>query len=670
MVGANDKGQSTIAGDDVEVDYLLVNGTVVTMDAAGTVLPGGAVAIAGSHIVAVGPVEDLRTRFGTREEVDCTGCAVLPGLINAHAHVPMSLLRGLVADVQLDVWLYGYMFPVESRFADAAFTYAGTRLSCAEMIRSGTTTFVDMYYFEEEVARAADQAGLRAICGQTVMRFPTPDSPSYDMGLARARAFIQHWHGHERIIPTIAPHAPYTCTDEIYREAVALAREYNVPLVTHLSETERENKESLQTVNRSPVAYAESVGTFDVKAIAAHCVHTDERDWAILRTHNVGVAPCPSSNLKLASGVAPYAGMLASGVHLGIGTDGPASNDDQDLLAEVHLAAMLPKGLGNDPTLMPAKAALSLATSLGAKAVHLDHLIGSLEAGKRADLIVIDLRSLHAAPRYQYTADAIYNYLVYAAHASDVRHTIVDGRWLMRDRSLLTLDEQQIMHEAQAIADHIDAFLRDREANLLDKILAIGGVQQAEIFEVQVKARSADEARILEVLHSPDITITKSSERTQYDTYFMFDERSRGRVRYREDHRHDAGARLTPKYELTLTVPAAARDLYPHAIVLSRARYTAPANRSLRFYCEYFGTDRVVEIEKHRRRWRIVYKGQGFAVNFDRLEGHPFPGPYLEIKSRTWSQRDAAEKVELIGELLDRLGIAEDQLLRLEYFEL
>jgi 5-methylthioadenosine/S-adenosylhomocysteine deaminase len=655
---------------EVSVDYLLTGATVVTMDEHGTVLPSGAVAIAGNQIVAVGSTDDLRARYEVREEIDCAGCAILPGLINAHAHVPMSLLRGLVADVQLDVWLYGYMFPVESRFADAAFSYAGTRLSCAEMIRSGTTTFVDMYYFEEEVARAADEAGLRAICGQTVMRFPTPDAPSYDRGLERARDFIQTWRDHERIIPTIAPHAPYTCTDEIYHEAVALAREYNVPLVTHLSETARENQESLQSVGRSPVAYAESVGAFEVKAIAAHCVHTDARDWAILHTHNVGVAPCPSSNLKLASGVAPYAGMLAAGLHLGIGTDGPASNDDQDLLTEVHLAAMLPKGLGNDPTLVPARAALSLATSLGAKAVHLDHLIGSIEAGKRADLIVVDLRSLHATPRYRYAADAIYNYLVYVAHAADVRDTMVDGRWLMRDRALLTLDEHEVIREAQAIADRIDAFLREREANLLDKILAIGGVRQAEIFEVQVKARSVDEQRVLEGLGAGDITITKSSERTQYDTYFLFDDPALGRVRYREDHRHDAGARLAPKYELTLTVPAAERDQYPHAIVLSRARYTAPADRSLRFYREYFGAERVVEIEKHRRRWRIVYKGEDFAVNIDRLDGHAEPGPYLEIKSRTWSQRDAAEKAELITELLERFGVDENQLIRLEYLEL
>ena len=649
-------------------DYLLLNGTVVTMDSAGTIIPGGAVAITGRNIVAVGTADQLRERFRSTEQIDCGGCVILPGLINGHAHVPMSLLRGLVADVQLDVWLYGYMFPVESKFADAEFSYAGTRLSCAEMIRSGTTTFCDMYYFEDQVARAADEAGLRAICGQSVMRFPTPDAPSYDAGLERARQFIHAWKDHVRIIPAIAPHAPYTCTDEIYHEAVALAREYDVPLVTHLSETARELKESLESLERSPVAYAESVGAFDVKAIAAHCVHTDDRDWAILRAHGVGAVPCPSSNLKLASGVAPYAEMLAAGVTVGIGTDGPASNDDQDLLTEVHLAALLPKGLGNDPTLVPARQALALATSLGAQAVHLDKLIGSLEAGKRADIIVVDMRGLHTSPRYRYSSDAIYNYLVYAARGSDVRDTLVDGRVLMRDRVLQTMDEAEVKREAQAIAERIDAFLREREMNLLDKILAIGGVRQAETFEVQVKAQLADEANVLEALDDPGITITKASERTQYDTYFLFADPSRGRVRYREDHRHDPGARLTPKYTLTLTVPGAEHDERQHAIVLSRARYTAPADHSLRFYREYFGADRVVEIEKQRRRWRIDYKGEDFAINVDRLAGHP--DPYLEIKSRTWSRRDAEEKAVLIEELLQRFGVAPSQLVPREYVEM
>ncbi|HEX6293435.1 MAG TPA: amidohydrolase [Herpetosiphonaceae bacterium] len=652
------------------IDLLLTGGTVVTMDADGAVLNDGAVAIRGREIVAVGTAAELAGRYTAAETVDCSGCAIMPGLINAHAHVPMSLLRGLVADVQLDVWLLGYMFPVESKFVTPEFSYVGTRLSCAEMIKSGVTTFVDMYYFEDEVARAADESGMRAICGESVMRFPTPDAASYDEGLEYTRQFMAKWRGHDRIIATVAPHAPYTCTDEIYHAAVELAREFDTPLVTHLAETAREVKESLQERKLSPVAYAESVGAFDVKAIAAHCVHTDERDWAILTLHRVGAAPCPSSNLKLASGIAPFAGMLAAGVHLGIGTDGPASNDDQDLLTEVHLAAMLPKGVSGDPTVVPARQALALATSLGAKAVHLDHLIGSLEPGKRADIIVLDLRGAHSSPHYTYAADAIYSQIVYSAHTSDVQHALVDGRFLLRDHQLLTLDEARIKREAQVIADRINEFLIAREVNLLDKIVAIGGVQQDEIFEVQVKARIEDADAITAALDGPEFTITKPSERTQYDTYFLFHDAARGRVRYREDHRHDPGARLDPKYTLMLTVPAAERDDFPHAAVLSRARYTAPADRSLRFYREYFQPDQIVETEKHRRRWRVIYKDEDFAINIDQLVGGVEPGLYLEIKSRTWSLRDAEHKANLIGEMLQHFGVPEDHLVKKEYVEL
>lgn len=655
-----------------QADLLLTNATIVTMDSDGRIVHDGAIAIRGREIVAIGSSAELVDQFPDAETIACDGCAILPGLINAHAHVPMSILRGLVADVQLDVWLLGYMFPVESKFVTPEFVATGTRLSCAEMIRSGTTTFVDMYFYEDEVARAADKAGMRAICGESILRFPTPDAPSYDKGLEYARQFMAKWQGHDRITATIAPHAPYTCTDEIYQHAAALCREFDTPLITHLSETARENKESLAERKMSPVAYSESVGAFAVKAIAAHCVHTDERDWAILTKHGVGAAPCPSSNLKLASGIAPFAGMLQAGVNLGIGTDGPASNDDQDLLTEVHLAAMLPKGVSGDPTIVPARQALALATSLGAKAVHLDHLIGSLELGKRADLIVLNLRTLHSSPRYRYGHDAIYTQIVYSAHARDVRHTLVDGRFLMRDRQLLTIDEGAVMREAQAIADQINAFLSEREANLLDKIVAIGGVQQAEIFEVQVKAHisDADADAIVAALNGPAFTITKASERTQYDTYMLFNDPARGRVRYREDHRRDPGARLDPKETLTLTVPAAERDDFPNAILLSRARYTAPAERSLRFYREYFGPDSVVEIEKQRRRWRVIYKDEDFAINIDRLASATDPGPFLEIKSRTWSFRDAEEKAALIGEMLQHLGISDDQLIKREYVEL
>jgi 5-methylthioadenosine/S-adenosylhomocysteine deaminase len=653
------------------VDILLTNGTVVTMDPVGNVFSHGAVAIRGHEIVAVGDSAELLERYQARETVDCAGCAIIPGLINGHAHVPMSLLRGLVSDQQLDVWLFGYMFPVESRFVDPEFVYTGTLLSCAEMIRGGTTTFVDMYYFEEEVARAADEAGMRAICSQTVMRLPTPDAASYDAGIERARRFMEQWHGHERIIPTIAPHAPYTCTDEIYHEAAALCRRYGVPLNTHLSETAREVAESRVEREATPIAYANRVGAFGVHCIAAHCVHATEDDIVLLRENGVGVVPCPSSNLKLASGIAPIRRFTQAGVRTGVGTDGPASNDDQDMFTEIHLAALLPKGVSGDPTAVPAREALALATSMGARAIHLDHLIGSLVPGKRADITVVELGKLHSAPRYHYAPDAIYSHLVYSARAADVRDVLVDGRWLMRERMLLTLDEADVIRRAQSVAERVDAFLAEREVNLLDKILAIGGVQQDEIFEVQVKAHISDTTaqHTLAMLDDPRITIVKMTERTQYDTYLLWDDISKGRIRLREDHRIDPGSRPEPKYTITLTA-AAERDEYPSAILIGRARYTSLADRTMRFYREYFQPDHVVEIEKRRKRWRILYGGEDFAVNIDTLVGHAQPGPYLEIKSRTWSRKDADQKAALIGELLQLFGVDESALIKQEYVEL
>jgi 5-methylthioadenosine/S-adenosylhomocysteine deaminase len=653
------------------VDLLLTNATVVTMDQHWAIIPQGAVAIRGRMIVAVGTTSELTSSYTANETVDCTGCAILPGLINAHCHIPMSLLRGLVADVQLDVWLFGYMFPVESTFVTPAFVRAGSRLACAEMMRGGITTFVDMYYFEEEVARVADETGMRAICGQTVMRLPTPDARSFDEGLERAKRFIETWVGHERIIPTISPHAPYTCTDAIYKEAAALCRRYGVPLNTHLSETAREVTEMRSEREITPINYAYQVGAFDVRCIAAHCVHATEEDIILLREKGVGVTPCPSSNLKLASGIAPFRRFIQSGIRTGLGTDGPASNDDQDMFAEIHLAALLPKGVSGDPTVVPAREALALATCWGARAIHQEHLIGSVAIGRHADLIVLELGKLHSAPRYTYAADAVYSHIVYSARADDVRDTLVDGRFLMRNRQLLTIDEATVLAEADAIAEQINAFLSVREENLLDKILAIGGVRQNEIFEVQVKALVSPEQAdaISAAIQRDPITITKASERTQYDTYFSWNDPSRGRIRLREDHRRDPGARSEAKYNLTLTTPAERSDR-PFAMQIGRARYTAPADRTLRFYREYFQPDQMIEIEKRRRRWRILYADADFAINIDTLVEHHQPGPYLEIKSRTWSERDAEHKAALIGELLKLFGIDEQALVKQEYVEL
>src|SRR5688572_8329125 len=398
-------------------DLLLTNATIVTMDEQFTVHSDGGVAITGDSIVSVGP--EALGYNGTGRH-DCGGGIVLPGLVNAHTHVPMSLLRGLADDLRLDVWLMGYMMPVEREFVSPEFVRLGTRLGCAEMIRSGITAFADMYYFEEAVAEATAAAGMRALCGQTVLRFPSPDARSYEDGLAHARDFIGRWKGHPLIVPAPAPHAPYTCTAEILRSCAELAVEFDVPLHIHLSETLLEVDESRRQHGMPGVPYVRKQGLFDAKVLAAHCVHVDDGEIRALKNFGAGVAHNPTSNLKLAAGVAPVARMLELGVNVGIGTDGAASNNDLDMFEETRLAALLAKGINGDPTALPARDALAMATRLGAAALHLDHLTGSLEPGKRADLIVLDLDALHNVPAFGREPNGVYAQIVYASKATDV----------------------------------------------------------------------------------------------------------------------------------------------------------------------------------------------------------------------------------------------------------
>ncbi len=648
-------------------DLLLVNGWVVTMNALGELIPQGAVAVKGRNIVAVGPSDVVLTGWNAPEVVDCQGAAILPGLINAHSHVPMSLLRGLADDLRLDVWLFGYMLPVEREFVGPEFCRWGTLLSCAEMIRSGVTCFADMYYYEEEVARAAAEVGMRAICAETVMKWPTPDAESYDAGLARCREFIEAWRDHPLIIPAVGPHAPETSTPEMLREATRLALEYDVPLLIHVAETTGGVEETRELYGALPVEVLEQHGVLEAKVVAAHCVHVTAREREILARHGVGVAHNPTSNLKLASGLADVVGMLADGVAVALGTDGQASNNDQDLFEEMRLAALLPKGINQDPTALPARKAFALATCDGARALGLEGIIGSLEVGKRADIAVLRLDCVHNVPRFDLSPDNTYSQLVYAAKAHDVQHVLIDGRWVMRDQVLLTLDEAQVRAEAQRIAAHVGAFLIRREQSLLDKLVALGTLQWGETYEVQVKAVVPDEEEMVaRLLSCPEVMVIKPSQRRQYDTYFLFDDPKAGVIRYREDYLLDRGLEVRPNYSLTLRGPTVERE-YANSVLLSRSRFTADADRSLRFYREYFQPREEKKVDKLRRRWRIKYRGVDFAVNLDRLTQPPSDAVYLELKARTWSQHDAMQKAEMLSELLDALGVDKRNLVRDEY---
>src|SRR5919198_1557436 len=352
-----------------QADTILSNALILTMDENLTQYSPGAVAVKGDSIVAVGYEEEIQREYSAQEIIDCQGKVLMPGLINAHTHVPMTLLRGLADDLRLDVWLMGYMMPVEREFVSPEFVRLGTLLGCAEQIRSGVTTFNDMYYFEEDVAKATAEAGMRAVCGQTVMKFSAPDAASYEDSLQMARDFIQRWKDHPLIVPAVAPHAPYTCTAEILRATTDLAKEFDVPLHTHLAETAFE-VENMRNEHGIPVIpYVKKQGLFEAKVIAAHCVHIDTGEMRTLQHAHAGVAHNPSSNLKLASGFAPVMKMLETGVNVGIGTDGPASNNDLDMFEEVRLAALLAKGIGADPTAVPAREALPMATRRGAAAM-------------------------------------------------------------------------------------------------------------------------------------------------------------------------------------------------------------------------------------------------------------------------------------------------------------
>ena len=647
-------------------DLLLTNAQVLTMDERFTVHPRGAIAVAGAQILAVGAVE---SDYDARDTIDCAGRVVMPGLVNAHTHAPMTLLRGVADDLRLDVWLMGYMMPVEREFVRPDFVALGTRLACAEMIRSGTTCFADMYYFEEAVATTAAEAGMRALCAQTVLKFPAPDAASVEDSLARARDFIARWKAHPLIVPSVAPHAPYTCTEEILRACAELACEFDVPLHTHLAETVNEVDESRRAHGMPVVPWVKKQRLFDARVLAAHCVHVDEGEIRTLRDAGAGVAHNPTSNLKLGSGVAPVARMLELGVAVGIGTDGPASNNDLDMFEETRLAALLAKGIGGDPTALPARTALAMATRIGARAAHLGDLVGSLEAGKRADLIVIDLEQTHNEPRFGRDPASVYSQIVYAAKATDVVDVMCNGRWLMRERKLLTLNEEDIRADARDVAKRIDAFLIHREQSVLQKLIAIGGAAEQESFEVQVKASLPSADAVLEALASDEITIIRKVHYHQYDTYFFFDDPDQGRLRYREDEFLDDGDKvISARARLTLTGPS--REAAFGSVLLFRSRFFAPATHSPRFYREYFRPTREREVEKDRRRWLVVYRGVQFYVHVDRLLNPATAGSFLEVKSRTWSRRDAQDKAAIIMELLQRLGARPDQTIEADYVEL
>lgn len=443
---------AAIAQGPRRVALIVTNGIVVTMDGSRRIVSPGAVAIDHGRILAVDSVRAVGAGYRGRDTIDARGAIVMPGLINTHTHAPMVLYRGLADDLALMEWLQKYIFPAEAKTVSPAFVAAGTRLAALEMIESGTTTYADMYYFEEEIGRATRAAGLRGVLGETIIQFPVPDAKTPAESLARAERFIREFPADPLITPAVAPHSMYTLDEASLKQSRALADQYRVPLLIHLAETQDELKISDEKHHATPAAYLDSLGFWKPGTLAAHGVWLNADDIAILKRGGSGLSHNPESNMKLASGTAPVPALQAAGVPVGLGTDGAASNNDLDMFEAMRQAALLHKLVTKDPRAVPASDALAMATIDGARALGMSDRIGSIESGKRADIIIVDTSSARQTPMY----DPV-SHLVYVTHGDDVRTSIVEGRVVMRDRKVLTLNRPAVLADARRFAAEVKA---------------------------------------------------------------------------------------------------------------------------------------------------------------------------------------------------------------------
>ena len=445
----------------VSIDLLITGGTIVTMDPARRILEDGFLAIRGDEILAVGSGPGVAMQLApkgmiVKQTIDALGKLILPGLINGHTHVPMTLLRGLRDDVTLDEWLYKNIFPAEAKNVSEDFVRSGTRLAIAEQIRGGITTFADMYYFEDAIAEETKAAGMRGVLGETFIDFPAPDNKTHEAALEYTEKFLRRWKGDPLIHAAAAPHSIYTDSQKTLQDAAALARKYNAPILIHVAEMKKELDDSRAQNGTTPVQYLERIGVLGPDVVAAHCIFVNETDREILAERRVGCVHNPSSNMMLASGVSPVPELRAAGVAVGLGTDGPAgSNNDLNLMEEMDLAAKLAKITKADPRALGAQSVVEMATIDGARALHLEKEIGSLEVGKKADIILIGLDAPNAVPMYD-----VYSQLAYALKGSDVESVIIGGRIVMRDKKLLTVDEPAAIAKAREYKNKIESSLK------------------------------------------------------------------------------------------------------------------------------------------------------------------------------------------------------------------
>ncbi len=438
-----------------EVDTIIAGGTILTLDERDTRIENGALAIDGNEIIETGTSEEIRKQFAGRSLIDARNRLVMPGLVNCHTHAAMTCFRGIADDRELMTWLHDTIFPLEAKHVDPELAYWGSLLACAEMIKSGTTTFCDMYVFEEETARAAKQAGMRCLLGEGLLDFPSPNAATPADGLACTRTLIEKWTGDPLVNIVVHPHSLYVCSPPLLAAAKKIADEYDLPYALHLLENQEERRQLERKFSKRVLAFLKEAGYLTERFLAYHCVSLDDEDIRILHDHGCKTVHTPESNMKLGSGVAPVPAMLKAGVTVGLGTDGPASNNDLDMFREMDMAAKLHKVASLDPTVMDARTVIRMATREGAKALGLGTIMGSLEPGRKADIIILNMRRPHLTPLYHE-----YSQLVYAAGGADVDTVIINGKPVMENRRLLTINEKEVMAEVRKIAERIKRSLK------------------------------------------------------------------------------------------------------------------------------------------------------------------------------------------------------------------
>ena len=656
----------------MNIELLLRNGYIITMDSERRILANASVAISGAEIVGIGDSNELDGKYTAKEVIDCTGKVIMPGLVNLHTHAPMTLFRGYANDLPLEKWLQRYMFPLEKRFVNEEFCYYGALLACIEMIESGTTCFADMYYYEDEIARAVKEAGMRGVLAESVLKSETPDSVDFEEGLSQAEEYIKRWRDDSLIIPAVGPHAPYTCNDEILIRCKELADGNKVPLLIHVAETIKEVKDSMNTTGYRPVEYLGALGILDRNVVAAHCVWLTSKEMEMLRENGMKVAHNPTSNLKLGSGVAPIPELMDRGVVVGIGTDGCASNNDLDMVEEMRLASLLHKGTHADPTKVDAMRVMEMATIEGAKALGIDDITGSIEKTKRADIAILNLNRTHLTPFYDYAPENIYSQVVYAAKSSDVETVIINGKQVMRDRAILTIDKEMVMAKCRSIAGGINEYRREPE-RIPSKLIRLGDVDVEPTYELQIKFEFEHAPAVFEILKREAIAISDVQTVKQRDIYFEpKNKQEQGYLRLREEQAVSENLKAEPigKPQYTLTSTAGTVIDEGDIAIMHRKRMDTKVEPTIAFFMDYFGVEKEKEIEKIRHKAKCIYKGVTISINLDNFIKPAISRSYAEVKSSAWTEKEAGMYRGIMKDFIKVLGFESEKQIKKAYYEM